>query len=136
MLRHMDRRRIGHLLIVAVGVSVVHYADNTLNFADFPEPTSGPAPSRVLIGASWFAFTAVAVAAWVVLRRGPSAGAALLLGLYSASGLVGLGHYTVPGALEMPWWRHAHVVADIACGAALLLVALRVGAAARRPVST
>ncbi len=45
------------------------------------------------------------------------------LAVYSVSGLIGIGHYTVPGAGDMPWWRHVHVVADIVLGLAILVLA-------------
>jgi hypothetical protein len=112
------------LLVAAVAVSVVHYADNVANFAEYPAPESGPAPSRGVIAGSWFAFTAFALAGYLLLRRGRPIPAAVCLAVYSASGLVGLGHYTVEGATGMPAWRQAHIVADIACGAAVLAFAL------------
>ena len=46
-------RLLQGLLFAAVTVSVVHYVDNVVNYADYPEPASGPAPSRELIAASW-----------------------------------------------------------------------------------
>ena len=84
------------LLGVAVAVSIVHYLDNTLNFAAYPQPSSGPAPSRPTVGLSWLAFTAVAVAAHLLLGRGRTLAAAFGLAVYAGSGLVGIGHYTVP----------------------------------------
>ena len=57
-------RTLRVLLAVAIAVSVVHYADNVANFADYPEPDSGPAPSRTVIAVAWFAFTAAAVAGY------------------------------------------------------------------------
>jgi hypothetical protein len=117
-------RALRAVLIAAVAVSVVHYADNVANFAEYPEPESGPAPSRDLIAVSWFAFTAFALAGYLLLRRGRLVAAAVCLAVYSGSGLVGLGHYTVEGATGMPAWRQAHIVADIACGAAVLALAL------------
>lgn len=107
------------LLAVAVLVSIVHYVDNVANFADYPKPTSGPAPSQGVIAASWFVFTAAGAAGLVLFIRDRIRAAAAALAVYSMSGLVGLGHYTVPGAFDMPWWRQLHVVADIACGAAV-----------------
>jgi len=112
------------LLAVAVAVSVVHYADNFFNFEDFPEPTSGPAPTATVIAVSWLVFTGFGLAALVLFRRGHVAAACAALAFYSVSGLVGLGHYTVPGASTMPWWRHAHVGADILCGIAVLAFAV------------
>jgi len=115
---------------VAIAVSVVHYVDNVANWADYPHPPTGPDPSRAVIAGAWVLFTAFALAGYVLLRRGHVTAAALCLALYSGSGLVGLAHYTVEGATGMPWWRQAHVLADILCGAAVLLFAVRL---VRRP---
>lgn len=65
-------------------------------------------------------FTATAAAGLRLYARGRTTEAAGCLAVYSMSGLVGIGHYTVPGATEMVWWRQAHVLADIALGAAVL----------------
>lgn len=124
-------RTILGLLAVAFAVSVVHYVDNVGNYADFPRSDTVPNPSRAVVGGAWFVFTVFAVAAVVALVRGRDRAAAICLAVYSGSGLVGLGHYTVPGAFDMPWWRQAHVVADIACGTALFIVALRLALSAR-----
>lgn len=125
------RAALGPLLLAAVAVSVVHYADNVANFADYPEPASGPAPSPAAIALAWLAFTAFAALAWRWLGEGRTRAAAIALAVYSGSGLVGLGHYTVPGAFAMPWWRQAHVLADIVLGLAVLAFALRLFRAAR-----
>jgi hypothetical protein len=111
------------LLAVAIAVSIVHYVDNVAAYDAYPEPTSGVAPSRGLIAASWFAFTALGLAGYVLLARHRVMAAAACLAAYSGSGLVGLGHYTVDGATGMPWWRQTHIVADIACGIAVLAFA-------------
>ncbi len=117
-------RLLTGLLVVAVLVSIVHYVDNVANYADYPDLTSGPAPSRGLIGVSWFVFTAFGAAGLVLFTRRRVPSAAACLAVYSISGLVGLGHYTVAGATDMPWWRQLHVVADIACGIAILAFAV------------
>jgi len=118
------QRRLLALLLLAVVVSVVHYADGYFNYADFPASDSIPTPSRTLLGLSWFGFTAVGVLAYGLFLARRYTAAAVALALYSGSGLVGVGHYMVPGALDMPWWRHAHVVADVLCGLAVLAFAL------------
>ncbi len=117
-------RLLEGLLAVAVAVSIVHYVDNFANYADYPEPSSGPAPSRTVIGVSWFVFTAFGAAGLFFFAGRRIALAATCLTVYAMSGLVGLGHYTVPGATGMPWWRQLHVVVDIACGIAVLAFAL------------
>ena len=108
------------LFLTAVAVSVVHYVDNYVNFADYPDAADAavPAPSRTVIGLAWFAFTAFGVAGYLLYRSRERL-AALLLAVYSGSGLVGFGHYTVDMGGQ-PWWRHTHIVADIACGIAIL----------------
>lgn len=115
------------LLGLAFAVSVVHYTDNYLSYDAYPAPEAHshvPAPSRTVVGASWFVFTAVGLLGvrWWRRRRIRAASAAVVG--YALSGLVGLGHYLVPGASQMPWWRHTHVVADIICGVALVVFAL------------
>lgn len=112
------------LLSVAVLVSIVHYSDNVANYADYPEPTSGPVPSPELIAVSWFVLTAFGAAGLLLLARGRVPAALACLAVYATSGLVGLGHYTVAGATDMPWWRQLHVVADIACGIAVMAFAV------------
>ncbi|MGH3327106.1 MAG: hypothetical protein ACRDPT_04780 [Streptomycetales bacterium] len=126
------------LLVLAFVVSVVHYVDNVANYGAYPQPAPGaspPAPSAALIAVSWFVFTAFgALGLWLFLRRRVVAAAACLA-FYSVSGLIGVGHYTVPGATSMAWWRQTHVVVDIACGllvfgfAVWSVVALRPGRA-------
>ena len=124
-------RTLRVIFLTAVAVSVVHYADNYVNYADYPDASDAalPAPSRTVIGLAWFAFTAFGIAGYLAFREGRERRAAALLAVYSGSGLVGLGHYTVDMGGQ-PWWRHAHIVADIACGVALLAFALW---AVRRP---
>lgn len=113
-------RTLTFLLVAAVAVSVVHYADNYFNYADFPQGGSVPDPSRGLVAGAWFAFTAAGLAGYVLFRREVTPLALGLLAFYSGSGLVGFGHYTVPGAFDMPAARQAHVIADIVLGLAMI----------------
>ena len=127
-------RTLRVVFFAAVAVSVVHYADNYFNYADYPDASDAPvpAPSRTVVGVAWFAFTAFGIAGYLAFRDGRERLGALLLAVYSGSGLVGFGHYSVDMAGQ-PWWRHAHIVADIALGIAILafcLLALRRPAAA------
>ena len=112
------------ILAVAVVVSIVHYTDNYVNFRDYPPaPSSVPSSAALILGA-WFAFTAAGLAGYLLFRRTPSNLALILLAAYSGSGLVGIGHYLVPGATSMPWWRQAHVCFDITCGIAMFSFAM------------
>jgi hypothetical protein len=113
---HRAVRILRVLFPIAVAVSIVHYTDNYFNYSDFPQSRSLPNPSQALVGSAWFAFTAIGLVGFLLLRRRVSTLALALLALYSGSGLVGIGHFLVPGATSMPWWRQTHVVLDIACG--------------------
>jgi len=113
---HRAVRILRVLFPVAVAVSIVHYTDNYFNYSDFPQSRSLN-PSQPLVGSAWFAFTAIGLTGYVLLlRRGVSMLALALLALYSGSGLVGIGHFLVPGAFSMPWWRQTHVALDFATG--------------------
>jgi hypothetical protein len=115
------------LMSVAFVVSVVHYIDNTVNYADFPQAEPGsplPNPSVQVVGGAWFVFTAFGVLGLWLFVRGRVTAAAIAIAVYSGSGLVGFGHYAVPGATDMVWWRQTHVIADIICGLLLFAFAL------------
>lgn len=118
------RRLLFGLLALAFVVSIVHYTDNYFNYSEFPDSESIPTPSATLVGLSWFIFTGAGIAGLLAFLRERTTLAAVLLAVYAGSGLVGFGHYVVPGAFEMPWWRQLHVVADIACGIALVVFAV------------
>ena len=129
-------RTLNIVFFTAVAVSIVHYVDNTVNFDDFPQGGSGPEVTQSVIWIAWIAFTAFGIAGYLAYRRGRVRQAAALLAVYSLSGLVGLGHYTEPGAGGMPWWRHLHIAADIACGAAVLAFAVWAARQDRRSVAS
>jgi len=117
-------RVITGLLIVTFAVSVIHYTDNTINYADYPSNGPVPDPGQTLVGLSWFLFTAFGLAGYLLLRRGRRQAAAICLAVYSGSGLAGIAHYTIPGATDMVWWRQAHVISDIVCGIAVFALAM------------
>ena len=115
------------LLAVTLLVSVVHYLDNYLNYDAYPQPSTDsslPAPSAETVGLAWFVFTAFGALGLVLWFRRHITSAAIALTAYSVSGLIGIGHYLVPGATDMVWWRQAHVLADILCGVLVLGFAL------------
>jgi hypothetical protein len=135
-----DHRRAVRILsvifAVAVLVSIIHYTDNYVNYHDYPQSRTLPNPSAALVLGAWFAYTAAGLAGYLLFRRSPSNLALILLAAYSGSGLVGIGHYLVPGATSMPWWRQAHVCFDIACGIAIFSFAMWAAQARRHgPVS-
>ena len=98
--RTAERRQLTILLAVAVAVSIVHYVDNTVAYAAYPQSETLPNPSRTLVGAAWFVFTAFGIVAYVLYTRGRRAAAAVCLAVYSGSGLVGIGHYAAGGVKD------------------------------------
>ena len=125
-------RTLTVILGVAVVISIVHYTDNYVNYDDYPQSTTVPNPSAAAIVTAWFVLTGAGLAGYLLFSRGPSSLALILLAAYSGSGLIGIGHYLVPGATSMPWWRQAHVCVDIACGIAVFSFAMWVGLRRRR----
>jgi hypothetical protein len=124
-------RILSVIFAVAVVASIIHYTDNYVNFDDYPPAKNAPASAALVLGA-WFAFTAVGLAGYLLFRRRPSDLALLLLAAYSGSGLIGIGHYLVPGATSMPWWRQAHVCLDVASGIAMFSFVIWAAGARRR----
>lgn len=122
------------IFAVAVVVSIAHYTDNYVNWHDYPQPRAVTLPNVVI--EAWLAFTAVGVAGYLLFRRRPSDLALVLLAAYSGSGLLGIGHYLVPGATSMPWWRQVHVCLDIACGIAMLAFTIWVARARPRSIAS
>ena len=125
-------RILSWIFAVAVVVSIVHYTDNYVNFDDYPEAPKAVPTSAALVLGAWFVFTAAGLAGYLLFRRRPSDLALLLLAAYSGSGLIGIGHYLVPGATSMPWWRQAHVCLDIASGIAMFSFVIWAAGARRR----
>ena len=112
-------RILSAIFAVAVVVSIIHYTDNYVNYYDYPQPSTLRNAPTALVPGFWFAFTTAGLAGYLLFRRTPSNLALILLAAYSGSGLVGFGHYLVPGATSMPWWRQAHVCLDITSGIAV-----------------
>ena len=117
------RRILPVLFWTAVVVSIVHYTDNFANYSDYPHG-NGPEPSSGVVLGAWFVLTPFGLAGYWLYMRGEIRTGALLLVVYSTSGLVGIGHYTVAGMTDEPAWRQAHVVADVLLGASVFAFAL------------
>jgi hypothetical protein len=111
------------LFWTAVAVSIVHYTDNFVNYDDYPHGT-GPEPSAGVVLGAWFVLTPFGLAGYLLYMRGRIRAGAMQLVVYSTSGLVGIGHYTVAGMTDEPLWRQAHVVADVLLGAGIFAFAV------------
>ena len=78
------------LLVANVAATILHYVDNVLFFARYPEP-SWATPH--IIDAFWFFMTPFAVLGYLLLRRGVVHWGSVALYSYSAMSLLVLGHY-------------------------------------------
>jgi hypothetical protein len=85
-----SRRWLLWIVIANVGATILHYADNILAFAQYPEP---PWMRPHLIDAFWFFMTPFAVAGYVLVRRGNVHLGSVALYTYGAMSLLVLGHY-------------------------------------------
>ncbi len=118
----MSDRRLRVLLpvlAIAFVVSVFHYTDNYVNFADYAAPDEDswiPWPGKPLVILGWIGFTASGVAGLVLYLKGRLLPAAFGLAGYSVSGLIGVGHYLAPDATDMVWWRQGHIALDFTSG--------------------
>jgi hypothetical protein len=136
----IDRRRVRRVLLavlaVAAVVSVVHYTDNFVSYDEYPRSDTLPNPSAASVVQAWCAFTAFGVAGLLLFLGRRYAASSLCLAVYAGSGLIGIGHYLVPGAVHLVWWRQAHIVLDILCGVGVLAFAVWIArhrAALERP---
>lgn len=84
------QRGLKWILLATVLGSILHYADNLLFFAEYPEP---PWINRSMIDAFWFLMTPLAWLGYRLIRVGSrNAGVLVLMG-YVGCNLLVLGHY-------------------------------------------
>ena len=116
----------------AIVVSIFHYVDNTLRYSDYLNGQSTPI-ARWMIPASWALLTGAGLLGYRCLIIGQRPLAAALLGVYSASGLVGPIHYTAGPPSDFDAVQNVLIVADTLLGIAMLVIAVRV---ALRPAAS
>jgi len=110
------------ILVATVLSSIVHYTDNYIRFDEYPQDEP-KLISQPLVAIGWASFTVLAVAGYVLYRRGQWRRAALCLAIYSLSGLISPLHYLSGAWSEFDALQHTFILADAACGAAVLAFA-------------
>ena len=123
---------VRRVLIAAIALSVVHYADNTIHFDDYDNGGTPDFITQTGIPVSWVLFTAAGIAGYVSLRRGRRSLAAGFLGIYSLSGLIGPLHYTDVPPGDFALYQNVFILTDTLAGVAVAVIALRI-AIARTP---
>lgn len=119
----MSSRTVGRVVALSIAVTTVHYFDNYLNVAEYPQPewvTGG----TVLL--AWAFFTLIGIAGYLLYRAGQSLAAGLYLAVYSLAGLTSPGHYLhgAPGDFSLK--MHLGIWADAVVGIAVAVCAVLV----------
>ena len=120
------------LLVTAIAVSIVHYADNTIRWDEYTQGNDTGLITRPVIPISWVVFTVAGIAGYLLHRRGRWPLAAACLGFYSVSGLISLGHFTEVSPADFDAFQLTFVVLDFVLGAAILAYALWLAVAGGR----
>jgi hypothetical protein len=127
---------VGERTVLAVlGASVIstvlHYLDNYLYIADYPQPGW---IHRETVWVVWILFTLLGAAAYLLYRNGSYSMAGVYLLVYAYTGLSSLGHYMYGSIDDFTLRMHASILLDGVTGAAVAAcgVALMVRARARR----
>lgn len=112
-------RRLAWLLAALVASSVLHYVDNLVFFHEYPEPAW---INRSMIDAFWFAMTPLAIAGYLMLRRGHFVSGCLVLVAYAACNLLTLGHYAYAPMHAIGARIHAFILLEAVLAAVLVVV--------------
>ena len=113
------------VFLTALLLSVVHYIDNTVRFDDYTGGKKGFV-TQAMIPVSWVLFTAAGVAGYRALKQGNRGLGGSLLGVYSVSGLIGLGHYTTVSPRDFDWFQNTFIALDFLAGLSVFVLAVRI----------
>ena len=113
------------VFVTALLLSVVHYIDNTVRFDDYTGGKTGFV-TQAMIPVSWVLFTAAGVAGYRALKQGNRGLGGSLLGVYSVSGLIGLGHYTTVSPRDFDWFQNTFIALDFLAGLSVFVLAVRI----------
>ena len=117
------RRRLGALLLLYAGASLVHFVHNAEFLADYPHlPASW---SRAQVYLAWVGLTGVGVLGWLSLARGWTRIGLVLLAVYAALGIASLGHYALAPLAAHTIAMNATILTEVAAAALVLLQVLR-----------
>jgi len=88
-----QRKVLLTFLLAYTAASLLHYSHNAEFLADYPNLPAWL--SRAGVYAAWLGVTAIGVVGYVLFRMRREIAGLLVLGIYAALGLDGLGHYAV-----------------------------------------
>jgi len=116
---------VRRVFVTALLLSVVHYIDNTVRFDDYTGGKKGFV-TRGMIPLSWVLFTAAGVAGYRALKQGNRGLGGSLLGAFSVSGLIGLGHFTTVSPSDFDWFQNTFIALDFLAGLSVFVLAVRI----------
>ncbi len=125
MNRDEELTMVRRVFVTALSLSVVHYIDNTLRFDDYTGGKDGFI-TQAMIPLSWVLFTIAGVAGYRFLKQGNRSLGGSLLGVYSVSGLIGVGHYTTVSAGDFSAFQNTFIGLDFLAGLAVFILAVRI----------
>lgn len=126
---------VGRVVAAGIALTAIHFTDNVASLDTYPAPGWQPDWFGYVIGASWFAFTAIGVRAYTLYRAGRLARAHAALIVYSGAGFVSLGHFAFGPPADLTTRALITVILDAVVGSAVLTLAIRSIRARRVPVS-
>jgi hypothetical protein len=126
-----SRRWLFWIVIANVVTTILHYADNILSFAQYPEPSW---ISPHLIDAFWFFMTPFAAAGYVLVRRGNVHLGSAALYAYAAMSLLVLGHYRYAPIHTIALRIHVFIVLEASLAVVLIAYVFVLHLRERRPV--
>jgi hypothetical protein len=115
---------VRRVFVIALLLSVVHYIDNTVRFDDYTGGKDGFI-TQAMIPISWVLFTVAGVAGYRFLKQGNRGLGGSLLGVYSVSGLIGIGHFTTVSPSDFSAFQNTFIALDFLAGLAVFLMAVR-----------
>ena len=116
---------VRRVFVTALLLSVVHYIDNTVRFDDYTGGKEGFI-TQPMIPISWVLLTIAGVAGYRLLKQGNRGLGGSLLGVYSVSGLIGIGHFTTVSPSDFSAFQNTFIALDFLAGLAVFVLAVRI----------
>ncbi|HVI78130.1 MAG TPA: hypothetical protein VM715_08185 [Candidatus Acidoferrum sp.] len=106
------------LVVANVAATILHYVDNMMLFAHYPEPTW---MTPHIVDAFWFVMTPFAVVGYRLVRVGAVRWGYVALYSYSAMSLLVLGHYRYAPMKEVSFRINALILLEVVMAVCLIL---------------
>lgn len=116
---------VGLVVLASIVLTAFHFVDNAVYIDTYPAPGWQPTWFGWVVVASWFLFTGMGVAGFLLYRRGRPVAAHPYLFAYALAGLISLGHFLYGSPSELTTRGLISVLVDAVAGTAVLVVTVR-----------